>query len=99
MSHKLPAGKPAAPVYKCRYDFEWLRVFTWRERIAILCRSNFRLQASFLTSSWMGRVQPVFVGGITVAKTPEQQAEISAREKAAAERLTSPPQIPNVNDR
>jgi hypothetical protein len=84
MSNKLSPGKPVPPVFKCRYDFEWFRHFTWRERLAILCRANFRLQASFLTSSSMGQVQPVFVGGITVARSPEQQAEISAREQAIA---------------
>ncbi len=98
MKPKFPAGTPAPPVYKCRYDFEWLRVFTWRERIAILFRSNFRLQASFLTSSSMGRIQPVFVGGITVARNAEEQKEISDREKIEAEKLTSPPQTPNVPD-
>ena len=81
---KFPVGTPKPPVFKCRYDFEWLRTFTWRERLAILCRRNFRLQASFLTSSSMGAVQPVFVGGITTAQSPEQQAQISAREKTAA---------------
>ena len=81
MKPKFPAGTPKPPVFKCRYDFEWFRKFTWRERLAILCSSNFRLQASFLTSSSMGQVQPVFVGGVTVARTPKQQAELSAREK------------------
>lgn len=86
------------PIFKCRYDFEWLRIFTWRERIAILFRSNFRLHASFLTSSSQGRVQPVFVGGVTTAQTPDEQAAASAREKLEAEQLTSTPQTQIVND-
>lgn len=90
MKKPFPAGTPAPPIYKCRYDFEWFRKFTWRERLAILIGSNFRLQASFLTSSSMGKCNPVFVGGVTIHKTPEAQAEASEREKLESEKLTPP---------
>lgn len=90
---KFPVGTPAPPIYKCRYDFEWFRKFTWRERLAILLGSNFRLQASFLTSSSMGKVQPVFVGGVTIHKTPEAQAGASEREKLESEKLTPPLEV------
>lgn len=82
MKPKLPAGQPLPPVFKHRYTFEWFRKLTWRERIAILMGANFCVMVQFWTANSAGAVQPDFIGGTTLAKTPRQQAEYSAAAEA-----------------
>jgi len=96
MKPKFPIGTPLPPKLKHRYTFEWFRQLNWRERVAILLGANFCVQVQFWTSNSAGQVQPDFIGGTTLAKTPQQQAEFSAEAEARlaemAEREKSKPE-------
>jgi hypothetical protein len=73
MKTKHPQGQPLPPKFKARYDFQWFRTFTLKERLLILIGCNFLLKSSFYSVSTLGAVQPSFQGQVTKTATPVGQ--------------------------
>jgi len=64
-------GKPVETVYGHVLKVEWLRQFSWGERLAILFGSNLVVQFGCATKHNPGAYQPLILGKVTHEKTPD----------------------------
>ena len=64
-------GKPEPTVYAHVIKVEWLRQFSWGERLAILFGSNLVVQFGCATKHNPGAYQPLILGKVTHEKTPD----------------------------
>lgn len=74
---KNPEGKPLPPVFKYKIEFDYLKKFTWGERIQIFLGKRARLNFQIATMHAPGKYQPLLVFKMTNDLEPKPFLEIT----------------------
>jgi hypothetical protein len=63
--------RPLPPVYSFILKTEWMRRFTWKERLAIIFGSPLVVMIGIATRHNPGQHQPLIMGKVSKALTPD----------------------------